>query len=241
MDKLQCRLPFIFLLFLFFKVVVLFSQSVTNNEIFKAYDDLVGLENAGFFNGPEFKDEYANSSGVSRYFNQNIFFTDSAIEYNGQLYVNIPLEYDIFSDNVITKSQDYLSNFIVRLIPEYISKFTLEGHNFVKLTDSKLDLVGNGFYEIASIGNQFKLYLKHIRKDKERTLALSVQHSFTNQNYYLLQYEGSHYIISSIKDFKRVVPYRYKEIQKFRKDYKFMYKDDNYNFMIKLIEYLNGY
>mgnify|MGYP003654892661 FL=1 len=94
-------------MFLFFKIVVLFSQSLTDNEIHKTYNDLVGLENTGFYNGPEFKDEYANSSGDSRYFNQSIF-VDGTIEYDGQLFVNVALEYDIFSDNVITKSKDFL-------------------------------------------------------------------------------------------------------------------------------------
>jgi len=240
MDKFRRRLPFFLLLFLFFRVVFLFSQSLADSEIHKKYDELVGLESAGFYNGPEFKEDYATSSGVSRYFNQNTF-DDGIVEYNGQLFAKVPLKYDIFSDNVITKSKDYLGNFIVRLIPEFISKFSIDGHDFVKLTDAKLELSGNGFYEILTVGNQFNLYLKHIRKDKERTVDLSVQHSFTNQNYYLVQYDGIFYPISSIKDFRKVVPVRYNEIQKFRKDYKFMYKANNYGFMIRLIEYLNGY
>ena len=240
MNSFSCRTQLSLFLFLFFKIVVLFSQSLTDNEIHKTYNDLVGLENTGFYNGPEFKDEYANSSGDSRYFNQSIF-VDGTIEYDGQLFVNVPLEYDIFSDNVITKSKDYMGNFIVRLIPEFISKFTIDGHNFIKLYDSKLQLAGNGFYEIATAGNQFKLYLKHIRKVKERTVDFSVQYGFTSHNFYLVQCDGDYFIISSIKDFKRVVPVRYKEIQKFRKDYKLMYKSNNHGFMIKLIEYLNGY
>jgi hypothetical protein len=240
MDKFNYRTHLVFFLFLISNSVVLFAQSLRNNEIHRAYDKLVGIENAGFYNGPEFKDEYTNSSGVSRYFNENVFAQNS-IEYKGQLYTNVLLEYDIFSDNIITRSDDYLSNFIVRLIPEYISAFSLNGHDFVRLTDTKMDMEGNGFYEIASVGNLFQLYIKHIRKKKERTVDLTVQHSFASQNYFLLQYKGSYNIISSTKDFKKVIPDRYNEVQKFRRDYKTLHKADIDGFMIKLIEYLQGY
>lgn len=240
MDKLICRRHFILCLLAVLNVEVLFSQTISLNEIYKAYDSLIGLENAGFYNGPEFKDEYINSSGDSRYFNQNVF-AQSAIEYKGQFYTNVLLEYDIFTDNVITRSDDYIGNFIVRLIPEYIFRFNLNGHNFVRLTDSDMDIGGNGFYEIVSVGNPFKLFIKHIRKKKERTLDLTVQNSFENHNYYLIQNKDSYFIINSINDFKKVVPDRYKEVQKFRKDYKSIFKVDMDGFMIKLIDYLQEY
>lgn len=227
----------LFLSLFLFDSTVSFSQSENENEIHKVYDDLVGIENTKFYNGPEFKDEFPNASGDSRYFN-HYSFSDSNIEYGGQLYSNVPLEYDIFSDKVITRSNTYLSNFIVQLIPEYISNFTINDHDFVKLTDYHMDDIG--FYEVVSVGDSFKLYIKHIRKYKKRTVGFTVQHSFTNENYYLVHYNDTYHIINSIKDLKKVVPNRYKEVQKYRKDYKSLYKADINNFMIKLIEYLNG-
>jgi len=229
----------LFLCLILFNVTVLFSQSISENKNHNVYDDFVGLENTGFYNGPEFKDEYPNASGISRYFNQNAF-ANSTVEFDGQLYSKVPLEYDIFSDNVLTRSNDYMSNFIVQLIPTHISSFTINGHDFVKLNDSKLSLDGNGFYEVASIGTPFKLYIKHLRKEKERTVDLAVRHILTSENYYLVKYDGNYHIINSIKDFKAVIPGRYKEVQKFRKDYKSIYKSDRNGFMIKLVEYLNG-
>lgn len=235
--------PFYFktkLLFFFLCGTFVFSQSTTDNGVFKAFDEIVGLENTTFFNGPEFKDEFLNAGGDSRYFNQKAF-TDSAIEYNGQLYTNVPLEYDIFSDNVITRSNDYLSGFFVKLLPEHVIDFTIERHHFVKLEELDSNPDDNGFYEVAVNGKPFKLYIKHVRIKNERTVGYMVELSFTNENYYVVQNEGVHTIVNSIKDFKEFVPDRYKEVQKFRKDYKSIYKSDTDGFMIKLIEHLNGF
>lgn len=227
-----------FLLF-FLHGVFVFSQSTIDNRTYEIFDEIVGLENTNFFNGPQFKDEYPKAVGDSRYFNQNVF-APNKIEYDGQWFSNVPLEYDIFSDNVITRSNDHMSNFIVQLIPGYISKFIINGHNFVKLEDSKFSSEGNGFYEVATVGKSFELYIKHFRNIKELTVDFAFQKIFVRKNYYLVHYEGAYHVINSSKDFKKVVSNRYKEVQKFRKDYKSIYKSDRTSFMIKLVEYLNG-
>lgn len=217
-----------------------FSQSAIDHKTYKAFDELVGLENTAFFNGPEFKDEFPNAGGDSRYFNLKAF-TDSTVEYNGQSYINVPLEYDIFSDNLITRSNDYLSGFIIKLLPEFVSDFTIEGHHFVKLDNLDPKLDDKGFYEVAVNGEPFILYIKHVRSKKERTVGYTVEHSFTKENYYVVQNESVHTVVNSIKDFKEFLPGRYKEVQKFRKDYRSIYKSDVDGFMIKLIEHLNGF
>lgn len=216
-----------------------FSQSTIHQRTYEVFDEIVGLENTNFFNGPQFKDDYPKAIGDSRYFKQNVFALRE-IEYDGELFSDVPLEYDIFTDNVITRSNDYMSNFIVQLIPSYISRFTINGHHFVKLDDSKFSSDGNGFYEVTSLGKSFELYIKHLRNKRELTVDFGIQHSFTSQNYYLVQYDGGYHRINSIKGFKGIIPDRYKEVQNFRKDYKSMYKSDRNSFMIKLVEYLNG-
>lgn len=216
----------------------MFSQSTIDNSIYEAFDEIVGLENTTFFNGPQFKDDYLKAGGDSRYFNKNIF-AQSKIEYDGKLFSKVPLEYDIFSDNVITRSDDYMGNFIVQLIPKHISKFTINGHDFVKLDDSEFSFDGNGFYEVAVLGKSFDLYVKHLRNEKELTTDFTIQHSFTSEYYYLVSYEDSYHVVHTIKAFKTITPDRYKEVQKFRKDYKLMYKTDRTSFMIKLVDYLN--
>lgn len=228
--------------FLFFLLhgAFVFTQATIDDSTYEAFDELIGLENTTFFNGSEFKDEFPNASGDSRYFNLYAF-TDGRIEYDGQSYSKVPLEYDIFSDNVITKSNDYLSDFIVTLIPEYVTDFTIKGHHFVKLQAPNLSFEGSGFHEVAVNGKPFALYIKHMRKKKERTTGYTVEHSFSNENHYVVENEDVYTKVNSIKDFKKVVPGRYKEVQKFRKDYRSTYKSDTEGFMIKLIKHLNGF
>ena len=129
---------------------VSFSQSNSDFKALELYDTLIGQENTGLYNGLEFKAENIVGNEVSRYFNQNSF-VNSTLKYKGQLYAKVPLEYDILTDNVLTRSYDQKSSFVVQLIPEYVTHFTIDGHRFVRLTDARIDFDGNGFYEVASI------------------------------------------------------------------------------------------
>ncbi len=223
----------------FFSSCFTFAQSLAENKIYEAYDDMVGLDNTGLYNGTEFKDVYLNTDDSYRFF-EEYNFTKGNIFYNGQFYSNVLLKYDVYEDNIITHSDDNLSIFNVTLVPEFVSSFSLYGRNFVRLTDTGLNLDGNNFFEIAYKGTDINLYIKHIKKKKDKALKSGIQYSFSDDNFYLLKTENEYYIVNSVKDIRNAIPQNDNQIRDFYKTYKSLYKSNLDRFMLNLVKYLDG-
>ena len=215
-----------------------FWQTRAQNNVFEAYDNIVSLENTGLYNGTEFKDLYLYTDGSYRYF-ELFNFTEGSIVYNKQYYSKVFFKYDLLEDLVITSSDDNLSIFSVKLIPENISSFSIYGHDFVRLPDTNLSEVGNGFFEEAYQGDSFSLYIKHRKRMKDKIVNNVVQYRFTENNFYVFQYKNEYHSIFSIKDLKKNFPEYKEQINTFYKIHKQLYKKDNSTFMIRLTEHLD--
>ncbi|MDN3723669.1 hypothetical protein QRD02_04695 [Aequorivita sp. SDUM287046] len=224
---------------LFFFGTATFSQNKSHDKIYKTYDKIVGLENTGLFNGTEFTDLFLNTDGSYRYFN-GFDYVMGSVTYQGQYYVDVLLKYDLLEDNLLTVSDDNLSIFNVKLIPEFVESFSVHNHNFVRLSTINLGFSGNGFYEIAYLGNTYKLYIKRTKKIKDNALKSGVQYSFSPNDSYILNKDGSHSVIKSERDLRKLLPENEDEINSFYKTYKVLYKSDPDAFMIKLVKFLDG-
>jgi len=227
--------------FLFFLLLNLaaFSQSNLPNEIYETYDKIIGLENTGLYNGTEFTDPFLNTDGTYRYYS-GFDYTRGAVTYNGQFYVNVLLKYDLLEDNLLTRSDDNLSIFNVKLIPEFIDSFSIHNHDFVRLGDVGLNISGNGFFEAAFLGNDVDLYIKHTKKKKDKALNSGVQYRFSNANFYVVKCKGRYSLVASSKDLRELIPEKDKEIRDFYKSYRALNKSNPDVFMVKLLKYLDS-
>ena len=230
---------YIFFLFFMLLNLVAFSQSRLPNKIYETYDEIVGLDNTGLYNGTEFTDLFLNTDGTYRYYN-SYDYTRGSVTYNGQYYVNVLLKYDLLEDNLLTRSDDNLSIFNVKLIPEFVASFSIHNHNFVRLTDLDLNISGNGFFEVAYLGNDLELYIKHTKRKKDKALNSGVQYRFSTDNFYLLKRNGTYSFINSSKDLREILPEKNQEIRDFYKSYKALYKSNPDVFMAKLVQYLDS-
>ncbi len=216
-----------------------FSQSNSENKLYETYDRIVGLDNTGLFNGTEFTDMFLNTDGTYRYFNSYDYFKGS-VTYNGQYYVNVFLKYDLLEDNLLTRSDDNLSIFNVKLIPEFVESFSIYNLDFVRLTDTNLALPGNGYFEAAHIGNDLDLYIKHTKKKTDKPLKSGIQYRFSETDFYVLKSNGNYTIIGSERELRKLLPEKEEEIRNFYKTYKTLYKTNPDSFMTKLVKYLDG-
>ena len=216
-----------------------FSQANLPDKIYETYDKIVGLDNTGLYNGTEFTDLFLNTDGTFRYY-QDYDYTKGSVTYNGQYYVNVLLKYDLLRDNLLTRSDDNLSIFNVKLIPAFLDSFSIHNHKFVRLPNVDLGLGGNGFYEAAYLGNDLELYIKHTKKMKDRALRNGIQYRFSEANYYVLKYNGKYAILGSPRDIRQLLPEKAGEIREFYKSYKAIRKSNPDLFMTKLVTYLDG-
>ncbi|MEM0518740.1 hypothetical protein [Aequorivita flava] len=228
-------------LFAFLLLLSFFSTAQNNldHSVYKSYDALVGLGNTGLYNGTEFTDLFLNTNGTYRYFN-GFDYTKGSLTYNGQFYVAVFLKYDLLEDNLLTRSNDNLSVFNVKLIPEFVTSFSIYNRNFVRLTNTNLNVSGNGYFEVAVLGNELELYIKHTKKKKDKALNNGIQYRFSEADYYVLKTEGKYSIINAPKDLRKLLPQKEDAIKMYYKSYKKHYKSNPNDFMVNLVKYLDG-
>lgn len=229
------KLNFLLLAFIGFGA---FSQNNSQQNIYEAYDKMVGLDNTGLYNGTEFTDLFLNTDGTFRYFN-GFDYSKGSVEYNGQYYSNVSLKYDLLEDNLLTRSEDNLSIFNVKLIPDFVKSFSIYNRDFVKLQHTNLSIAGNGFFEIGYLGNEVSLYIKRTKKKKDKPLNTGVQYRFSEENFYVLKTNGNFYVVGKAKDVWKILPEKEDRIRQFYKSYKALYKSNLDSFMVKLVQNLN--
>ncbi|WP_148232078.1 hypothetical protein [Maribacter sp. HTCC2170] len=217
-----------------------YSQSVTKSIIHHVYDGLVGLDNTGLFNGPEFKDQYLDSWDDSHIYLNSSAIMSGTVVYNNQFYTKVLMKYDILEDNLIIRSNDKLNHFLIKPLSGNISQFRIHNKTFVRLMDEKLNLEGNGFFEAALQGERVSLYIKQVKKRKRQTVDNVLQYRFYQDNYYVLLYKGKYHTIFSIKDLKNVIPDKYKQIRNFQKQNKTLYRNNMDSFMTSLVKFLDA-
>lgn len=155
-----------------------FSQDIDNpfnqtpsfpHEYMEAFDS-----NVPMFNGRVFSGYPPNYTGTS--FFLDIIKTKGSVIYDSILYKDLFLTYDVYTDNVIVRSDKFLP-FI--LYNERVSGFTLDSLKFLRITDRGSE---NGFYQVVQNGallllakrqkilnenlEQNKVLIDFLRKDK---------------------------------------------------------------------------
>ena len=162
----------------------------------------------------------------------------STLVYDGQLYTDVPLKYDILDDQVAIRSEDHLSVFKVRLIEQKVSSFRVHDRDFVRLIDVPEGLEGHGFFEVAAEGQDLSLYIKHKKRQLRETIQSIPEYRLVNVNYYLLKKEGAYHVLDEVRDFKQILPNQYAKVKTFYKQHKKLHKTNRDEFMINLINYI---
>jgi len=224
---------------------VLRSQSIENfkdnkGEYLNTYDATVGLENTGLYNGIQFKDQSRSADGTFRFYNDGEF-TKGTVVFDGQLYKNVLLKYDILEDVLITHSDDDLSIFHLQLVTNKVSYFSIFSKEFVRLKfpDRQISKL-NDFYELLYKGNSLTLYEKHYKNKKEVLKGTFLAYSYNKESYFLLENNGKYNIIETIRDCRKTLPERKEAINDFYNSYKNLYKTDREKFMILLFQTLDN-
>jgi hypothetical protein len=108
------------------------------------FDEIIGIENSGILNGPEYKMELMAASS-------NPFFVlgevKGMIRYNHEVFY-VPLLYDIYKDEIIVKHIGMSGRaWLIQLEKKLVQEFIISGHLFRNFD--------RGFYEVIYEGNDF--------------------------------------------------------------------------------------
>lgn len=218
------------------------SQSlVPDTSSSPAYKNAVALYNQSLteelhvFNGREDKGYTQQFSVGTPY-----FLTDNwskgTLKYDGKMYENVSLLYDVAKDEVVYLYFDNMSR--IRLAKQKVSGFSIMGHDFIHIIPDSLHSspVAPGFYDelhhgkTSLLAKRTKNIQSFIRQSGEEFKVFSKDH------YYIKK--GDDYItVSNKRSFLRNLNDKRKELQQYIRRNKLNFKKDLENAMTKTLSY----
>ncbi len=210
------------------------SENPSLKNIVSLYYRSTG-ENSHLNNGSEYAGYDVNFIG-------NPFFDTTAMQpgsvyYDGTLYENLPILFDICNDAVIINR--YNQDFRIRLVNEKIGYFSLLSHTFVRIVpDSASRLViGIGFYDRVYKGKMEVLVRrKKIIKD-DPVVNGEIKSRYKAVENYFIKRNNAYFPVRTEKSVVRLFKDRDKEIRRYIKKNKLSFKKQPEYAIIQVARY----
>lgn len=199
----------ILLFFLALMSAKAFSQQATTDSnlrdaSIKNVINLFNKEIAGnshLFNAPEHRGYMRPAIGHPYFLSEE--FKIGSLYYDGILYENIPLMYDLTKDNLVSvqfvkdSSLLYRSIFKMDLTHDRTGAFSMPGHDFIKIeSDTNTSSMKPGFYELLYNGNP-KVLVRRSKVLVEEIKDRDLIRRYDSSNVYYILKEGVYYNIKN--------------------------------------------
>ncbi len=221
-------------------LVICFNVSYSQSSYYKKFDSIIGQSQTNLYNGLKYNDKYRASPESHKFYasHQSI---KSDIIYDGQPFFDVELKYDLISDLVVIQPKGDKKYIEIQLITDQVKEFTIGKHHFYNLSKNEdLKAMGySGFFDKSYEGTYLNLYIKSIKKVKERIVGNRLNYTFDQYDTYFLEGNGSMYEVSSKNDFRDIFPDKSDKINQFYKDYKDLSKLSPTDFYKRLIAILD--
>ncbi len=210
------------------------EQDAVNNAVSVYYQSLG--EQSGIYRGVE----YTGYPFVIKTGHQYFENTDpdlGSVFYDGMLYKNIPMWYDLVKNQLIVQYLNHYSNVVLH--SELIDHFSILNHHFIHIRkDSSVVFpLSPGFYDRVYQGKtvilvkRSKSTMKDVRSEGI-FLAVSEQ-----KNVYYLNTGGKYIQVESQGSVLKVLGNKQKEIQEFMKKNNVKFRKDPENAIVRMVTY----
>lgn len=191
-------------------------------------------ENAPFYTGSEEVGYGQNMMGHP--FFESDSLQKGSIYYDGTLYENIPILYDLVSDEVILK--DYRNNYFIRLSSVKIRYFTLLTHTFIRPEpdSNAATFQDNGFYDRIYDGKT-KIFVKRRKQINYTVTSEKTIYRYDQYNLYLIKKEDAYFKVTGKKSLLSLLQDKKTEIKKYVAKAKLNFKKDMENAIRKTVIY----
>lgn len=189
---------------------------------------------AGLYNGPEFI-PYGFVSPTNANFKDSVTFVIGNVNYDGVLYTNVPLIYDLHQELLITRLHNGFTSY--SLLNEKIDNFDMFDHHFVRFQPDDINrIMAAGFYD-ELYNNKLQLLAKRYKDLQEEHLEFTITNVFSEKNTYFLKKENKYYRVQNSSDFLKVLRNKKNELKKYVKDNKLDFRKNRERSMIMLVSY----
>lgn len=178
-----------------------FLDSSVNHAI-KVYTETIG-GSARLYNGSQYKDYELHDYDTGHPYFYSDDWTIGSIHYDGQYSTNVYLLYNLTLEKVIIENP--FDNSKIELIKDKIARFSMAGHDFVKLSadSSSQSAVRSGFYDVLYDG-RVKVYAKRSKEIVQKIESGLEKKKFIERNKYFIYKNGSYFPVKSKSSVLRV-------------------------------------
>jgi len=203
-----------------------FALGLYNNAV--KYQELV-------FTGSEYNAMTGKLTGHPYLIYDN--FMEDTIVFDGMVFPNIPLQYDIVHDELIVSYVDQRSyKTAIQLRKDKVNSFIIDRAIFIYVGVGNWNTLAPGYYNLLYDGET--VLLKKIKKKVRKEVDIEGVHiSFKEIIDYIIIKQNQPYYITNKKSLFRTLHDKEKELSVFSKEEKLRFKDQKEEDMINLIQY----
>ncbi len=174
-------------------------------QFYNWFDNQVHRYNTGLFNGIEYIELYRTINELHKFFESSEFLIGSLV-YDGQFYDQVPLKYDLDSDELLFNvGYNYRYPTLI-LVKSKVASFSFGEHHFIQVNQSGEATETTGFYEELLVKGPITLLKKNMKKRFKRIRGTTVYYEFEHNDSYLAAHQGTYYDIDSKKDILKIWP-----------------------------------
>ena len=174
-------------------------------EFYNWFDNHINRNNTGLFNGLEYIEQYRTINERHKFFISSEFQTGSLV-YDGQFYDNVPLKYDLNTDELLFNVGYNYPYPTLILFRSKVKSFTLGESNFIRINNNLGQYKMAGFYELLMLREPITLLKKNKKKRFKRIKGTTVYFEFGHENSYIVKYQENYFELNSKKDVIRIWP-----------------------------------
>jgi len=209
-----------------------FAGRISENMV-NYFNKAVGQQSR-IFTGKQFE-PYKFLSKTNANFNDTTGFTTGSITYEGVLYNNVQLIYNIERDLVVSLLYNNFS--VYTLQSDKIEDFDIWGHHFIRLVPDSLNRqMDIGFYD-ELYQKKLQILVRREKSVQEETTTTTIHNVFIPKTNYYIKKRGLYYNINSQGKLLDVLKDKKKELKQFLKDKNIRYKDNPEQNMVLLAAY----
>jgi len=187
---------------------------------------------ARLFNGVEYTEYLARNDEFPFFLSDDWIFGD--VLYDDEWYENVPLEYDIRIDQVVTEHM--LNGAKIQLIADKVDRFVISGHTIVRLYGTKTNGIATGFYDMLYDGPT-KVYVRREKNLQESIESQVIVARFEEKNHIYMVKDGVFYPVKKKGSVLDVLKDRKSEVKSFMSKNKIRFKKDREQAIVRAAKF----
>lgn len=241
---IMCRVLFFLITILIHFLLPKESYSQSESKIYSGKNALNAAqsvyfnslaEQSGIYRGVEYTGFPYRLNNGHQYF-ETQFPVMGSVYYDGILYNDIPIWYDLVKNQVVILYADGVSE--IKLHNELIEYFSIYGHHFVHLGRDKAgnNALSEGFYDLVHVGKIQVLVKRSKETLKEVNTGFALTVLKQKNEFYLIK-DGIYLPVTNQSSLLKALGSQQKEIQDFLRKSKVKFRKDPESAIIRTVKY----